>query len=210
MESLFASSDTLRLEQRNHLSVGMVDFARSGRILNCDICGRQIHGKPNRIVVEGARMTACDSCARLGTPYQEPKVVSAVPLIVTARPKPPIPPLPADRRAPREIRGLDVAENYPQIIQKARKKHALSQEDLALKVKERLSIIQKIELGKMVPDMRLARAIEHVLRVKLLVPRSEPPAPKLPTNATRQITVADVAMIRKKEEKDASELKAER
>jgi len=188
----------------------MVDFARSGRILNCDICGRQIHGKPNRIVVEGARMTACDSCARLGTPYQEPKVVSAVPLIVTARPKPPIPPLPADRRTPREIRGLDVAENYPQIIQKARKKHALSQEDLALKVKERLSIIQKIELGKMVPDMRLASAIEHVLRVKLLVPRSEPPSPKLPTNATRQITVADVAMIRKKEEKDASELKPER
>jgi putative transcription factor len=72
-----------------------------------------------------------------------------------------------------------------------------------MKVKERLSIIQKIELGKMVPDTRLARALEHVLRVKLLVPRSEPPAPKLSASATKEITLADVARIKKREGKDS-------
>ncbi|WP_455283790.1 multiprotein bridging factor aMBF1 [[Eubacterium] cellulosolvens] len=182
--------------------------------MNCDICGRQIHGKPNRIVVEGARMTACESCARLGTPYREPKVTFATTPIATARPKPsilprPVPPRPTDRRVPKEVDELDLADNYPQIIQKARRKHELSQEELAMKLKERLSIIQKIELGKMVPDIRLARTLEHVLRVKLLMPRSEPPAPKLLASATKQMTLADVARIRKKEGKEVRELEVE-
>jgi len=77
-----------------------------------------------------------------------------------------------------------------------------------MKVKEHLSIIQKIELGKMAPDIRLAKALEHVLRVKLLVPTSEPPLPKLSTTPTKEITLADVARIRKKEEKDARDLEA--
>lgn len=179
--------------------------------MNCDICGRQIQGKPNRIVVEGARMTVCGSCARLGTPYQEPKVTAAIPRTVAARPAPlislhPVPPRPADRRVPREVQELDLADNYPHIIQKGRRKHKLSQEDLAMKVKERLSIIQKIELGKMAPDMRLARTLEHVLQVKLLVPPSEPPVPKLSTTVTREVTLADVARIRKKEGTDTTEL----
>lgn len=194
-------------------------FARPGRILNCDICGRQIHGRPNRIVVEGAKMMACESCARLGTPYQEPKFTPAITSATASRPAPIVqhrplpprlaPPLPADRRVPKEVQELDLADNYPQIIQKARRKHELSQEELAMKVKERLSIIQKMELGKMAPDMRLARTLEHVLRVKLLVPRTEPPAPKLPASATKETTLADVARIRKKEGKGTRELEAE-
>jgi putative transcription factor len=113
---------------------------------------------------------------------------------------------PADRRAPREVQELDIADNYPQIIQKARRKHGLSQEDLAMKVKERLSVIQKIELGKMSPNMRLAKELEHVLRIKLLVLTSEPPVPKLTPGATKEVTLADVAKIRSKEGKEATEI----
>lgn len=192
--------------------MGVAEFARSGRTLNCDICGRQIRGGPNRVVVEGAIMMACESCATLGTPYQEPKAPAPISSIPAARsmsvipPPRPIPSRPTDRRAPREVQELDIAENYAPIIQKARTKHGLTQEGLAMKVKERLSIIQKIELGKMAPDLRLARTLEHVLRVRLLVPRTEPPAPKLPMTVKKEVTLADVAKIRKKEEKGASEL----
>jgi len=73
-----------------------------------------------------------------------------------------------------------------------------------MKVKERLSIIQKIELGKMGPDMRLARTLEHVLRIKLLVPRSEPSAPKGTASGGKEVTLADIAIIHKKDE-EASE-----
>ena len=191
----------------------MAHVARSGRILNCDICGRQIEGRPNRIVVEGAKMMTCSACASLGTPYQAPKPIPLTTPILGPRPMPvfvprPVPSKPADRRAPREIQELDIADNYPQIIQKARTKHGLSQEDLAMKVKERLTVIRKIELGKMIPNMRLAKELEHVLRVKLLVLTSEPPVPKPAPGATREVTLADVARIRKKEGKDTTELKA--
>ncbi len=120
----------------------------------------------------------------------------------------PVPSKPADRRAPREVQELDIADNYPQIIQKARTKHGLSQEDLAMKVKERLTVIRKIELGKMIPNMRLAKELEHVLRVRLLVLTSEPPVPKPAPSATKEVTLADVARIRKKEGKDTTELQA--
>jgi len=154
---------------------------------------------------------ACEECASLGTPYQEPKAIPLTTPIRAPRPMPvvaprSVSPRPADRRVPREVQELDIADNYPQIIQKARRKHALSQEDLAMKVKERLTVIQKIELGKMVPNMRLAKELEHVLRVKLLVLTSEPPIPKLAPGATKEVTLADVVRIRKKEGKDATEL----
>jgi putative transcription factor len=120
----------------------------------------------------------------------------------------PVAPKLADRRALREVQELDIADNYPQIMQKARRKLGMSQEDLAMKVKEHLSVIQKIELGKMGPDMRLAKALEHVLRVKLLVLTSEPPVPKPAPGATKEVTLADVAKIQKKGGKDVPELQA--
>jgi len=77
-----------------------------------------------------------------------------------------------------------------------------------MKVKERLSVIRKIELGKMIPNMRLVRELEHVLRVKLLVLISEPPVPKPAPGAIKEVTLADVARIRKKEGKGTTELQA--
>ena len=186
----------------------MTHSARPGRILNCDICGRQIHERPHRVIVEGAEMTTCGECASLGTPYQEAKPIPlTIPIPVgtykTSAGLRSVSSKPVDRRAPRGVQELDLAENFPQIIQKARRKLGLSQEGLAMKVKERLSIIQKIEIGKMEPNVRLVRALEHVLRVKLLVLTSEPPVPKPVLGATKEVTLADVAKIRKREGKDA-------
>lgn len=79
---------------------------------------------------------------------------------------------------------------------------------MAMKVKERLSVIRKIELGKMIPNLRLVKELEQVLRVKLLVLISEPPVPKPAPGATREVTLADVARIRKKEGRDTTELQA--
>jgi len=58
-------------------------------------------------------------------------------------------------------------------VKDAREKLGLSQTDLAFKAKEKLTVIQKIELGKILPTMRLTKELEHILRVKLLAPRAE-------------------------------------
>jgi putative transcription factor len=70
---------------------------------------------------------------------------------------------------------------------------------LAKRAKERLSIIQKIELGKMAPNLQLAKTLEHVLKTKLLVPTVEPEPPKSVTAETQELTIGDVIQFKKKD-----------
>jgi ribosome-binding protein aMBF1 (putative translation factor) len=54
----------------------------------------------------------------------------------------------------------------------------------------------------MIPDMKLAKTLEHVLRVKLLVPVKELPVPASRQKPAPEVTLADVAKIKSKN-KDA-------
>jgi len=86
-------------------------------------------------------------------------------------------------------------------VKDAREKLRLSQTDLAFKAKEKLTVIQKIELGKILPTMRLTKELEHILRVKLLVPRDELEVSTVPLRQAgpRELTLGDIAIVRHKE-----------
>ena len=77
----------------------------------------------------------------------------------------------------------------------------LFRSDLAFKAKEKLTVIQKIELGKIMPTMRLTKELEHILRVKLLAPREELEVSTVPVRQAgpRELTLGDIALIRHKE-----------
>jgi len=164
--------------------------------LNCDICGREIVGPAFKVKVEGAKMLVCRNCQRLGQPYQEDPVLN--------RPRPgiirfPTPP----RRAPelpKEMQELDIAENFADIIRKRRMKLGISQEELAKRVKEKLSVIQKIETGRIAPETQLCRELQHELKIKLLVPRKETPPPK--TAALGEVTLGDIIKIKGQRDED--------
>jgi len=106
-------------------------------------------------------------------------------------------------KLPKAVEESDLIEEYPLTIKEARAKLGLSQQDLAFKAKEKVSVIQKIEIGKMLPTMRLAKELEHILRVHLLVPRDELdiPAPRRQT-ISPGVTLGDIALVRHKEESD--------
>ena len=82
-----------------------------------------------------------------------------------------------------------------------REKLGLSQTDLAFKAKEKVTVIQKIELGKIVPTMRLTMELEHILRVKLLAPRAELEVSTVPVRQVRprELTLGDIALVRHRE-----------
>jgi len=80
-------------------------------------------------------------------------------------------------------------------IRDARERMGLTQQDLATRVKERLSIIQKVESEKIVPDMKLSRELEHFLRIALLAPRAEIPTSTEMTT-TPSLTLGDIARVR--------------
>ncbi len=162
----------------------------------CEVCGREIVGKPARSLVEGATLIVCKQCSSLGTQLPSFPSRTARPIPMPSHTHAPI------ERLPKAIEDSDLVEEYSIIIKEAREKLGLSQQDLAFKAKEKLTMIQKIEIGKMLPTMRLTKELEHILRVKLLVPREEveiPPPARRPAQPSG-VTLGDVALVRHKEE----------
>jgi uncharacterized protein (TIGR00270 family) len=101
---------------------------------------------------------------------------------------------------PKVVEESDLIEEYASVIKEGRTKLGLSQQDLAFKAKEKLTMIQKIEIGKMSPTIRLSKELEHILHVKLLAPREEIdlPAPKIRPPPFSGATLGDVALVKNK------------
>jgi len=171
-----------------------------GNALNCDICGREIGGQAFRIEVEGAKMLVCHVCQRLGKPYEEEHAPPSHPQYQPRSPAVPHVPTPMGKRKvelPREMAQVDLVDDVAQRVRAYRVKLGVTQEDLAKRVKEKLSVIQKIETGKMIPDIRLCRELEHELKVKLLVPSTETEdVPKSPPPS--EVTLGDIIKIKDK------------
>ena len=102
---------------------------------------------------------------------------------------------------PKAIEESDLVDDYSRRVKEGREKLGLSQTDLAFKAKEKVTVIQKIELGKILPTMRLTKELEHILRVKLLAPREELEVSTVPVRQAgpRELTLGDIALIRHKE-----------
>lgn len=165
----------------------------------CEVCGNEIQGRPGRALVEGATLVVCGDCAGLGTSLpgfpSRPRARSpTMPRIV-----------PATRshveRLPRVVEESELVPDFPRIIKQAREKQGLSQQQLAFKAKETITMIQKIELGKVEPPTKLSAELEHILRVKLLAPKEEVeiPIPPLKQSGNEGATLGDVAIVRHKE-----------
>jgi putative transcription factor len=162
--------------------------------VQCEVCGRRIIGKSYRETIEGAKMIVCRNCAELGSgswKLPSPQRVK--------RPIRPSPPKIAVKRQPSEpTQELELVSDFSLRVRQGRKQSGLSQEDLGRKIREKVSLLRKIESGKMTPDHKLASRLEHTLRVKLLVPLSEPKVPSTRPSRPRGATLGEVARVKKK------------
>jgi len=166
--------------------------------LFCEICGREIVGKPGRSLVEGATLIVCQQCSSIGTKLPGFPDRPRRPVIAPSHTHAPI------ERLPKAVEESDLIEEYSRVIKEGREKLGISQQDLAFKAKEKLTVIQKIEIGKMLPTMRLSKELEHILRVRLLVPREELDLPSPPRKASQPpiVTLGDVALVKHKQDID--------
>jgi putative transcription factor len=166
--------------------------------LYCEVCGSEIVGRPGRSLVEGATLIVCQQCSSLGKElpgFPERKPRTARLGLMPSHTKTPIESL------PKSIEESDLVDDYSRVVKYAREKLGMSQTDLAFKAKEKLTVIQKIELGKILPTMRLTKELEHILRVKLLAPRAELEVSTLPVRqvGSRELTLGDIALVRHRE-----------
>jgi len=178
----------LKLTEENIIIAGVI-------ALQCDVCGREIVGKPHHVIIEGAKMTTCVQCAKLGSAEwkPEPKTRNLPFKIEPSRQFK----LKRVKRRIREIReDLTIIENFGSIVRKARQRSNLSQEDLGRKIGEKVSVIRKIEGEKIMPNERLARKLEHVLGIKLLVPFVEPQVSTSLSQTNRDVTLGEIAYLK--------------
>ncbi len=63
---------------------------------------------------------------------------------------------------------MELVDGYGMLIKKARQKKGFSVEDFARKLKEKESVIKKLEKGDMNPPMNLVRKVQKELGIKIL------------------------------------------
>lgn len=147
-------------------------------MMYCEICGAEIRVM-HRISIEGSELSACDSCAHYGKDVKKAVLVSR------------------RRRVIYDQMTDEFAPDYYKIIRKARQAHGWTQEELASMVKERTSLIRKIERGDLLPEDGVRKKLEHALGIKLTERVMEP---RLDVQTPKELTFGEVVVIKRKKE----------
>jgi putative transcription factor len=164
----------------------------------CPVCGGKIWGKGQYVLLEGAKITVCQSCAQFGKKIQK-KSPDLVPRKQSYSK--------ADHSSKRykskevEIENIELIPDYPNIVRNARNSRNLNQEQFAQKLNEKPSLIRRIEAGKVEPTIKLAKKIEQIYNIKLLKKTDEV---KLAIKTdkymkkTKASSLGDIAFIKKR------------
>ena len=191
--------------------------------MRCEICGKEVNERGTMIEVDGAKLLACAQCRKFGGEKRQPpkKPNSVLFSAASAHPAEPRTPLSqpmvktsrktpqrfTEPRAPRrKIERLvpqeyELVEDYPQIIKQGREALGFSQSELANRIGERLSIIQKLETGKIRPSDMIIDKLNRILRIMLRAPVEDNSIPHDFKKADTELTIGDVAkQVTKKKE----------
>jgi len=162
--------------------------------MRCEVCGRKIRTTSVRAQIEGAKLTVCPECSKLGTViYGEEAAASPSASSSTTKNFVHIPVIVRKPSAPNVQISQEIVDDYATVIRCAREKAGLSVEDLGKKVAERASLLKHIENGKVEPNNQLANRLEHVLKIKLMVPISDEKVQAMPKKAASDgMTLGDL------------------
>ena len=171
--------------------------------MRCEVCGHKIHTEPITAVIEGAKLTVCVECSKHGKIIHE----EVLPQKTLKKPQVPITMVQKKPIVAKVEITREPTEDYANKIKLAREKLALTHEELGKKINEKASVLRNLEAGKMAPNNQLASKLEHMLKIKLLVPISEEKVTQLPKSANQELTLGDLIELNKKGGEAATERK---
>jgi len=150
-------------------------------IMDCEICGRKIVGRSFKIVLEGSEITVCENCKNYGV--EKPKIPTQMKL------KP-------IKKSVKIDLGYELVENFHEIIRREREKRGWSQEELAKRIQEKVSLIRKIENAEITPEPEVVEKLERLFNIKLRESVEEVQLESKKKNLT--LTLGDIVVIKKK------------
>ena len=124
--------------------------------INCDMCGRDT--QLFKADIEGTILNVCGDCSRFG------KIIKTLRRERTEIFKK----KEVKQEKPKEEIILSIVGDYGDIIKKKREELGISQEDFAKKINEKISLIHKIEVNQLEPNIELANKIEKFLHIHLI------------------------------------------
>ena len=162
--------------------------------MECEICGKQVNEtNPIRAKIEGSVMVVCEECSTLGKIQKTP-------------PKPKFQQNKKGKKNTKPKKNYrrndepteELIENFNSAIRKARESRNWTREDLGKKINERVSVINRIESGKMTPDIKLTKKFEDALDIKLLENVSEVDLNQYINNSSGERTLGNIMKIKRK------------
>ncbi|MEM0065545.1 MAG: multiprotein bridging factor aMBF1 [Sulfolobales archaeon] len=161
------------------------------------MCGRLVLRREMKVIyVENVKLSVCQSCYSRLARGDVAREIEEATKAQTRRPR-----VSSDKKP--EERVLDeyeVVPDYADRVRQAREKLGLTQKALADMVKESENTIKRIESGRLVPTIALARKLESVLSIKLLEPVVDSAQAQLPNPAKmKELTLGDVVSLKKRE-----------
>ena len=170
--------------------------------MRCEICGQSIEeGKSKRTKIDGSIMEVCEDCSKFGVMQKQAPKAKIIPSkgkessVANGTNR--------HRRSPRPMYSLDepteeLVEDFEIMVRKARESKGLSREELGEKIYEKVSVINRIESGKMVPDIKLAKKLEKSLNITLIEKISDLDLENFKNKSSGGPTLGDIVKIKKK------------
>lgn len=163
--------------------------------MECEICGKPVpENNPIRAKIEGSVMVVCKECSRLGKIQKAPPKPKFVKQEKTKKQT-----NTRSRNYSRRDEPTDeLIEDFNVEIRKARESKNWSREDLGKKINERVSVIARIETGKMTPDNNLTKKFEKALNIKLLEEIDNIDLNQFVNNSSGERTLGNIMKIKRK------------
>ena len=163
--------------------------------MECEICGKEVpEHNPIRAKIEGSVMVVCKECSKLGKIQKAPPKPK-----FTKQSKSKKSNKTANRSYSRNDEPTEeLIEDYEMAIRNAREARDWSREDLGKKINERVSVITRIETGKMTPDIKLTKKLEKTLNIKLLEKIDNVDLNQFINSSSGERTLGNVMKIKRK------------
>ncbi|MDO5860450.1 multiprotein bridging factor aMBF1 [Methanobrevibacter sp.] len=163
--------------------------------MECEICGKPVpEHNPIRAKIEGSVMVVCKECSKLGKIQKAPPKPRYLKQDKSKRPK-----TTRNRSYTRNDEpSEELIEDFEFKVRKARESKNWSREELGKRINERVSVITRIETGKMTPDVKLTKKLEKALDIKLLEKVNNVDLNQFISSSSGERTLGNIMKIKRK------------
>ncbi len=147
--------------------------------MGCDLCGS--NSDLFSSIIENSLMNVCQRCLKFGKKVERNKNFNVNEVI---------------KRKPKEETVI-LRDNYNLLIKENREKQKLTQDKLAEKLNEKVSLIQKVENKEIIPSDEFVKKLENFFHIKLFEKYKEDHEMKL-NFQSGALTIGDLLRLKKR------------